>query len=158
MMKYLRYNPGDLKIVLIFLVLLPTFAAIDLGAMQTANAESFAPYKYFDPKVAALNLATSKRGSKALLSYPYHFRVFRMEGTISVMSSPRSPGVPIYRVLEVIYPNLAGKSMDSPEFIAAEKQLAEIQDEARRIVIDQPGVSGTKWELDEEWLEKHGIK
>lgn len=157
-MKNKRYKPRAFNGILFFSVLLIAIAATIQGALQTANAEGLVTYKYSDPKVTVLNQAISKHGSKALLNYPYHFRVFRMEGTIAIMSSPRSPDVPIYRVLDAIYPKLAGKPMDSPEFIAAEKQLAKYQGEARKIVLEQPGVSGTKWQLDLEWLEKRGIK
>lgn len=110
-----------------------------------------------DPKVAALNQAIHEKGSPALRDYPYPFRVLRMEGTVAVMATPRSPAVPVYRMIGSIYPTLAGKAPNNPDFVAAEKELSKVQSEARQIVLDQPGVSEVKWELDENWLISHGI-
>jgi hypothetical protein len=110
-----------------------------------------------DPKVVALNQAIEEKGSQDLRDYPYPFRVMRQEGTVAVMATPRSPEVPVYRMIGALYPSLAGKSPDNPHFIAAEKALAKVQSEARQIVLDQPGVSGVKWELDQNWLVSRGI-
>lgn len=110
-----------------------------------------------DPKVVALNQAIQEKGSQDLRDYPYLFRVMRQEGTVAVMATPRSPEMPVYRMIGALYPSLAGKSPDNPHFIAAEKALAKVQSEARQIVLDQPGVSGVKWELDQNWLISHGI-
>ncbi|MFN3398224.1 MAG: hypothetical protein ACK4ZS_06785 [Sulfurimicrobium sp.] len=110
-----------------------------------------------DPKVAALNQAIEAKASPALRNYPYPFQVLRLEGTVAVMATPRSPAVPVYRMIGALYPSLAGKSPDNPDFVAAEKELAKAQSEARKIVLEQPGVTGVKWELDENWLISHGI-
>ena len=110
-----------------------------------------------DPRVAALNQAIHEKGSAALREYPYPFRVLRTEGAVAVMATPRSPAVPVYRMIGSIYPTLAGKGADNPDFVAAEKELARVQSEARQIVLGQPGVSEVKWELDQEWLITHGI-
>lgn len=48
-------------------------------------------------------------------------------------------------------------ALDSPGFVAVEKELAKSQEEARQIVLAQPGVSGIKWALDHSWLKSHGI-
>lgn len=110
-----------------------------------------------DPKVAALNQVIQEKGSPALRGYPYLFRVLRLEGTVAVMATPRSPAMPVYRMIGALYPTLAGKAPDNPDFVAAEKELAKIQSEARQIVLAQPGVTEAKWELDENWLISHGI-
>ena len=110
-----------------------------------------------DPKVAALNQAIEAKASPALRDYPYPFQVLRLEGTVAVMATPRSPAVPVYRMIGALYPALAGKSPDNPDFIAAEKELAKVQSEARKIVLEQPGVTEVKWELDQNWLISHGI-
>jgi hypothetical protein len=110
-----------------------------------------------DPKVAALNQAVQEKGSPALRGYPYAFRVLRLEGSAAVMATPRSSAMPVYRMIGALYPSLAGKAPDSPDVIAAEKELANVQSEARRIVLEQPGVTEVKWELDENWLIGHGI-
>lgn len=111
-----------------------------------------------DPKVAALNDAIETQGSQALLGYPYEFRVVRLEGGMATMSTPRSPAMPVVRMIGAIDPWLAGKGPDNPDFVTAEKHLADVQAEARAIVLKQPGVTQVKWELDEGWLISHGIQ
>ncbi len=110
-----------------------------------------------DPKVAALNRTIEEKCSPALRDYPYPFRVLRLEGTVAVMATPRSPVVPVYRMIGALYPSLAGKSPDNPDFIAVEKELAKIQSEAKKIVLEQTRVTEVKWELDQNWLISHGI-
>ena len=111
-----------------------------------------------DPGVEALNQAILKIGSPALQNFPYEFKVVRLDGGSAVMGSPRSFDVPVYRMIGALYPNLAGKATNDPDFVAAEKELAKIQSEARKIVLDQPGVTGVKWELDRNWLIAHNIQ
>jgi hypothetical protein len=79
-------------------------------------------------------------------------------GEVAVMGTPRSSAVPVYRMIGAIYPNLSGKSPMHPDFVAAEKELAQIQSEARQIVLGQHGVSSVKWELDQNWLLAHDIQ
>jgi hypothetical protein len=110
-----------------------------------------------DPRVAALNQALNEISSPALRGYPYKFRVLRLEDGAAVMTTPRSPEVPVYRMIGSIYPSLAGKSPNDPDFVAGEKALAQVQAEARQIVLRQPGVSSVRWELDQNWLIAHGI-
>jgi len=111
-----------------------------------------------DPKVEALNQALQETGSPALQSYPYTFSVVRLEGGSAVMGTPRSPQVPVYRMIGAIYPNLSGRPPNDADFVVAEKELAQIQSEARQIVLNQPGVAGVKWELDQNWLIAHNIQ
>lgn len=110
-----------------------------------------------DPKVVVLNQVILEKGSPALRDYSYPFKVLRLEGTVAVMATPRSPQVPVYRMIGALYPSLAGKSPDNPDFIAVEKELAKVQSEAKKIVLEQPGVTEVKWELDQNWLVSHGI-
>jgi hypothetical protein len=65
--------------------------------------------------------------------------------------------MPVYRMIGALYPSLAGKAPDNPDFVAAEKELAKVQSEAKDIVLEQPGITEVKWELDENWLISHGI-
>jgi hypothetical protein len=110
-----------------------------------------------DPRVDALNQALHNTGSPALLNFAYEFRVVRLDGESAVLGTPRSPEVPVYRMIGAIYPNLAGKATNDPEFVAAEKEMAQIQSEARQIILGQPGVTSVKWELDRNWLIAHNI-
>jgi hypothetical protein len=114
-----------------------------------------------DPKVEALNQALHQTASRELQAYPYEFKVVRLEGVdgeIAVMGTPRSSEVPVVRMIGALYPNLSGKSPMDPDFVAAEKELAKIQSEARQIIIKQHGVSNVKWELDKNWLIAHNIQ
>jgi hypothetical protein len=111
-----------------------------------------------DPRVDAMNQALSQIGSPALRNYSYSFRVIRLEDGLAVMGSPRSFDVPVYRMIVALHPNLSGKTTNDPDFIAAEKELAQIQSEARKIILGQPGVTGVKWELDRNWLIAHNIQ
>ena len=111
-----------------------------------------------DPRVEALNQALTEVSSPALRNYAYAFRVTRMEGESAVMGTPRSFKVPVYRMIGAIYPGLAGRAPTDPDFVAAEKELARLQSEARQIVLSQPGVGSVKWELDQNWLIAHNIQ
>lgn len=110
-----------------------------------------------DRQVDALNEAIARNGSAALRAYPYQFRVLRLENGVATMTTPRSPQVPVYRMIRAIDPNLKPRDTRDPEFVAAEKALAGVQTEARRIVLAQPGVKSVQWELDRNWLIDHGI-
>ena len=110
-----------------------------------------------DPRVDALNEAIKHSGSKALRDYPYQFRVLQLKGGVATMTTPRSPQVPVYRMIRAIDPAVNPRNPSDPDFIAAEKALASVQSEARQIVLDQPGVTSVKWELDRNWLIDHGI-
>lgn len=110
-----------------------------------------------DRQVDALNEAIARNGSAALRAYPYQFRVLRLENGVATMTTPRSPQVPVYRMIRAIDPNLKPRDTRDPEFVAAEKALAAVQEEARRIVLAQPDVKSVKWELDRNWLIDHGI-
>jgi hypothetical protein len=111
-----------------------------------------------DPRVVALNQALQESGSPAMRNYPYTFRVVRVEAETAVMATPRSFKVPVYRMIGAIHSNLAGKAPTDPDFVAAEKELAQLQSDARRIVLEQPGISAVKWELDQNWLLAHNIQ
>ena len=110
-----------------------------------------------DPRVDALNHAITTQGSAALRHYAYPFRVLRMEGTVAVMGTPRSPEMPVEKMIRVIDPSLEGADPSNPDFVAAEKQMADLQFEARRIVLAQPGVTGVRFELDRDWLRSQGV-
>ncbi len=45
-----------------------------------------------------------------------------------------------------------------PDFIAAEREIGQVQAEARTIVLAQPGVKDVRFELDRDWLADHFIE
>ncbi|HNB53209.1 MAG TPA: hypothetical protein PK530_14760, partial [Anaerolineales bacterium] len=93
-----------------------------------------------------------------LKDYPYQFQVLRVEGKTAVMTTPRNFDVPAFRMLGVLYPDINVKDANNPAFIAVEHQLGRMQDEAKGIVLAQPGIEQVRWELDKQWLRRKGIE
>ena len=110
-----------------------------------------------DDRARQLNDILEATGSPQLKSYAYEFRVLRTEGATAVMSTPRNFDVPAFKMLGVLYPNLDVKNQNDPDFIKAEKALADAQFEAMTIVRTQPGINNVRWELDASWLRSHSI-
>ncbi|KAB2924882.1 MAG: hypothetical protein F9K30_08660 [Dechloromonas sp.] len=111
-----------------------------------------------DGRTRELNDLIATKASERLRSYPYQFQVLRVEGGTAVMTTPRNFDVPAFRMLGVLYPNINVKDHDNPEFIAVERLLGQVQDEAKDIVLAQPGINGVRWELDRNWLRRQGIE
>ena len=111
---------------------------------------------YEPPLVRDLN---RKLAEDPLVSrFPYAFRVLQVENGTAVMSTPRSPAVPVERVLGILFPEVAGQPGDSPGFQKAQKRLARVQTRARDLVLKTPGVKRVQWRLDRDWLVQHGIQ
>ena len=110
-----------------------------------------------DAPVRALNDLIQSQGSPQLTTYPYRFRVLRVEGDTAVMTTPRNFSVPAFHFLGVIHPEIDVKNPNNPAFIAVQQTLGAVQSEASTIVLAQPGIKRITWELDEEWLHKHHI-
>lgn len=111
-----------------------------------------------DQRTRELNRALESQASQKLKDYPYQFRVFRVEGATAVMSTPRNFDVPAFRMLGVLYPEINVKDANNPAFIAVERLLGQVQDEAKDIVLAQPGIEQVRWELDKPWLHRQGIE
>lgn len=111
-----------------------------------------------DGRTRELNDIIATQASERLRSYPYKFHVLRVEGETAVMATPRNFDVPAFRMLGALYPNINVKDHDNPEFIAVERLLGQVQDEAKDIVLAQPGIKGIRWELDRNWLRRQGIE
>lgn len=127
------------------------FALLLLAAIAGVIAVSL----HQDPRRAELNRMLA--ANPELSAYPYHFRVLRLEGDTAVMGTPRSQAVPVARILGLLHPEVAGLDPESPEFQAAQHQLATHQQLARRLVLEHPGITDARWELDREWLRAHGV-
>lgn len=91
-------------------------------------------------------------------SYPYQVHVLHAENGVVTLSSPRSPQVSVLHFLSIAFPNLNTSNPDSPEMIAAQKQLAHIQEKAFKLIKSQPDVKEVQWEIDRNWYERHGLK
>ena len=110
-----------------------------------------------DGRARQLNDILETTASPQLKSYPYEFHVLRTEGGTAIMSTPRNFDVPAFKMLGALYPNIDVKNQNDPDFIKAEKTLADAQFEAMTIVRSQPGVDNVRWELDVSWLRSHSI-
>lgn len=111
-----------------------------------------------DPRTRELNAILETQASPQLKNYPYTFHVVRVEGSTAVMSTPRNFDSPAFRFLGVIYPDINVKDHNNPAFIEVEKLLGKVQDEAKDIVLAQPGIKDIRWELDRDWLRRRGIE
>ncbi len=92
-----------------------------------------------------------------LAAYDYHFRVLSLENGVAALSSPRSPEMPAVRFLSILQPRLAGKPADDPAVVSAEKELAEHQARAKKLILAQPDVTQVRWVLDQGWYAERGI-
>lgn len=110
-----------------------------------------------DEQTRTLNAAIAEHASAQLKAYPYPFRVLRTVGGKAVMGTPRSRELSVTRIIKLLHPQIDVLNTNDPAFIAAQKELAGLQFEARDIVATQPGVTAVVWELDRHWLTAHGI-
>jgi hypothetical protein len=110
---------------------------------------------YEDPAVSEVNELLEQ--DKVVSSYPYKFRVLRIENRVAVMSSPRNSTFPMHKALGVIFPHLANRAQDNPDLMQAQQELASVQKQAKRIVVESGKVARIRWELDREWLSSRGI-
>jgi hypothetical protein len=110
-----------------------------------------------DGRTRELNNVIQTQASPLLKSYPYPFQVLRVEGGTAVMGTPRNFEMPAFRFLGALNPGVNVKDHNNPAFIALEKTLGQVQDEAKDIVLAQPGISSVRWELDREWLRRNHI-
>ncbi len=93
-----------------------------------------------------------------LASYPYQFRVLRIEGNTAVVSTPRSAAVPVPQMIGAIDPQLANASVSSDAYLTAQQELADHQAHAAAAITATPGISRILWELDRSWLRANGIQ
>lgn len=111
-----------------------------------------------DAPTRHLNDALAEKASPQLKNYPYQFRVLRVEGKTAVMTTPRNFDVPAFRMLGVLYPEINVRDNNNPKFIEVEHLLGRVQDEAKGIVLAEPGIESVRWELDRDWLRRKGIE
>lgn len=111
-----------------------------------------------DSRSRELNDIIQTQASPKLKAYPYQFHVLRVAGDTAVMATPRNFQSPAFRFLGVLYPDINVKDHNNPAFIEVEKLLGQVQDEAKDIVLAQPGIKSVSWELDKEWLRRHHVE
>ena len=112
-------------------------------------------FLYDPPKVKELN--EQLEAIKKVKDFPYSFRVLRINNGIATMNSPISIDLPCGKVIAIIFPQLKGKSLLSPEYQQAQEQLAEVQMLASNHVKSDPEINKIIWELDKTWLIQNGV-
>jgi hypothetical protein len=112
-------------------------------------------YGYEGPKVSALNEQLSN--NEVIKSFPYRFKVLRINDRTAVLNSPVSTEMPCGQVIPAMFPEIKGKSLLSDEYQQARIQLAEVQTLIENLVKADPDIDKVSWELDKNWLLQHGI-
>jgi len=110
----------------------------------------------YEPPIVA-NLNDRLEADEQVGSFPYAFRVLRIDNGTAVMSTPRSSAVPVAQVLDKIFPGLGNADPASPLFQELQEQLATVQKRAKAIVLEDPDIKRVQWELDRDWLSTYGI-
>ncbi|MEZ5541974.1 MAG: hypothetical protein R3F42_08015 [Pseudomonadota bacterium] len=110
---------------------------------------------YENPEVAALNAVLE--ADPALAAYPYRFRVLALEHGVAVMGTPRSAEFPAVRALGLLFPALAPLADDDPALQQAQLEMARLQERARARVLETGKAGQVRWQLDSDWLSRHGI-
>lgn len=100
-------------------------------------------------EVITLNQAL--KNDETVGSYPYQHRVLRVEGDTAIMSSLRSQDVATREALITIFPSMRNLGDNHRDWQRAERELARVQAKAGDIVLQAPGVSRIRWELDSNW-------
>lgn len=108
-----------------------------------------------DPTLNRLN--ATLQADAELSAYPYPFRVIAVEETTAVMSSPRSAQVSVLQFFKITRPELDMQNPDSPTYIKAQKQLAQVQEKAGKLIKAQPEINDIRWEIDRHWYAQRGL-
>jgi hypothetical protein len=91
-------------------------------------------------------------------TYPFPFRVLKINKGIAVVASPRSPQVPVMHFLGIVDPALRDADLDSPAAVAAQENLAHIQGRVRDPVEAEPDIKRVSWRVDADWFAAHGVQ
>ena len=92
-----------------------------------------------------------------LADYPCQFRVLSLNNGVAELASPRSASMPAIKFHAIIYPDLKDKSPQNPILIEAQKELADRQAFAKKLILQQADVSSVNWTLDRDWYAKYDI-
>lgn len=103
------------------------------------------------------NLNGVLKADTELAAYPYQIRVLKLENGVATLSSPRSAHVSVLQFFNIAFPNLDTSNPDTPEMIAAQKKLAQLQEKAAKLAKEQPGIQEVQWEIDKSWYSSHGL-
>jgi len=105
-----------------------------------------------------IRLNDAIRTDQMLGSYPYPFRVLRVDGGVAVMSTLRSRRMSTQQALGYLFPELRNLRDSEPRVQRAERKYARLQARASQIVLASPGIDRVRWELDENWYYLQGLE
>jgi hypothetical protein len=108
-----------------------------------------------DSELGALNEVLEN--DPQLSAYDYRFRVLALENGVATLSSPRSAQMSPMQFLRTLHPELAGRDVTDPAFMAAQDELVAMQSRAAELVRARTEVERVRWQLDERWYARHGI-
>ena len=112
-------------------------------------------FLYETPRVRELN--QQLESVDEINSFPFEFKVIRIDNGTATLSSPVSTELPCGKIIGVIYPSIKGKSLLSPEYQKAQKLLARVQMRVGKIVKSNTDINKIIWELDRRWLIQNGV-
>ena len=92
-----------------------------------------------------------------LAAYPYTFEVQELDGSIAVVSSPHAAGLSVIHFLRTAFPEMRAATFSDPGVEAGQIQLMNMHSRVERLLVDDPNVSGVRWEVDEGWYRRRGV-
>lgn len=108
--------------------------------------------------VEVISLNDALQEDKLLTTYPYHFRVLRVDGKTAVMSSPRSFNISTHQALTLLFPELRTVEDNDRKWLAAKREFAQMQARAGQMVVQNESIDRVRWELDENWYHLNELK
>lgn len=93
-----------------------------------------------------------------LSSYPYQFRVLRVDGNTAIMTSPRSFEVSTQEALQSLFPGMNALADDHRDWQRAEREFAHLQAHAGNLVLADDRIERIRWELDDNWYHIKEMK
>ncbi|WP_111495703.1 MULTISPECIES: hypothetical protein [Marinobacter] len=98
-----------------------------------------------------ISLNNHLQADPKLNSYPYLFRVLRVDGDTAIMSSPRSFEVSTQEALRTLFPGMRALGDNHRDWQRAEREFAHLQAHAGNLVLADSRVDRIRWELDKNW-------
>lgn len=97
------------------------------------------------------------RQDPTVREYPYAFRVKSVRNGVAEIYTPRSAELSALRFVAILDPELEGLPPDDPRVVAAQKELARVQQHVRELVLADPDIDRVSWVSDRDWYERRGI-
>ncbi|WP_148863467.1 hypothetical protein [Marinobacter fonticola] len=108
--------------------------------------------------VEVITLNDRLQSDPQLSSYPYLFRVLRVDGDTAVMTSPRSYEVTTREALGTLFPGMQPLNEDHRDWQRAEREFARLQARAGNLILEDSRIDRVRWELDANWYHLTQMK